>query len=155
METIDLDIDEVNELAFKLRVEGMANGSVSARLYCESNEGLMHAFSGQFKGEPETVTFRVPQLTSLMSEGVYPAWIEVVVDNRQFKPAAFNLNLKKPVHVQVESVTKAGHTAPSIAVETVSVLKKPLEKKVTPPTTDKQKVASLNEWYKKERVVKK
>ncbi len=157
METIDLDIDEVNELTFKLRIEGMASGAVTARLYCESTDGLQHVVTGQFKGEPETVNFRVPQMSRLMQEGIYPAWIEVLVDNKQFTPASFNIKFKKPTSVQVESVeNEIGHgAAPVVVVETVAVSKRPLEKKpiqtqpvaVTP--INDGKTASLSDWYKK------
>lgn len=164
METIDLDIDEVNELAFKLRIDGVASGAVTARLYCESSGGLMHVVTGQFKGEPETVTFKVPQMSSLVTEGTYPSWIEVLIDNKQFVPATFNIKFKKPVSVQVENViTEASkpEVKPIVALEGVVVGKKPLEKKANPTkqgppagASDASSI-SLKDWYDKKRTLKK
>lgn len=127
METIDVDIDEVNEIGFKLKIDGAASGQVSARLYCESDDGMMHAFTGTWKGEPETVTFRLPQMTRLVSEGVYPAWIEVLIDNKQFVPARFDLKFRKPVSVKVESVvlenSQSANKGPSVTVESSAIVK--------------------------------
>lgn len=147
METIDLDLDDVNELAFKLRVEGVSNGSVTARLYCESNDGHMHAFPGQFLGEPETVTFTLSKMQNLVSEGVYPGWVEVIIDSKQFVPVKFNLKFKKPVSVQVETVQKRepAKEAPSVRATAVTVNKKVAGHVVTPV---KQTRTNLKEWYK-------
>lgn len=146
METIDLDIEEVNELAFKIKVEGITEGRASARLYCASNEGTLHAFPGQFIGEPETVIFHLAKMDKFISEGVYPGWVEVVIDNKQFVPVKFNLNLKKPVVVQVESFARpvAPKVIPSVKMEIPTVVKKVTESAAPVRSTAK----SLKEWYK-------
>jgi hypothetical protein len=129
METINLNLEEVNELSFKLRVEGRASGRVSARLYCESENGVMHAFSGQFNSEPETVTFKLSQMNKIMSEGCYPAWVEVLIENKQFVPARFNIKFAKPVEVQVESLQvqiQESKKQPTVTASTL-VVKKQVE----------------------------
>lgn len=151
METIDLDINEENELAFKLKIDGVASGAVSARLYCESEDGVMHAFSGQFRGDSDTVTFRMPQMGKLMTEGVYPAWIEVVIDNKQFVPANFSFKFKKPISVQVESVSdpvrrQAPAAVPAVQVESVSRVSKPAPAAPAAPTGRTR--TNLKTWYK-------
>lgn len=126
METINLNLEEINELSFKLRVEGRASGRVSARLYCESENGVMHAFSGQFNSEPETVTFKLSQMNKIMSEGCYPAWVEVLIENKQFVPARFNIKFAKPVEVQVESLQiqiQESKKQPNVTASTLVVKK--------------------------------
>lgn len=164
METIDLDLSDVNELAFKLRIEGVSNGSVTARLYCESNEGHMHAFPGQFLGEPETVTFKLSRMENLVSEGVYPGWVEVVIDSKQFTPVKFNLKFKKPVSVQAESIQRENlqhREEPVVTMRAPTIVKKtpvgapaplptPAPKATVSSTSAKEKPYKMNlkEWYK-------
>jgi len=152
METIDLDLEEANELSFKLKIDGVASGAVSARLYCECADGHMQVFEGRFQGEPETVSFKLPQMGRLVTEGTYPGWIEVLIDNRQFVPANFNLKFKKPVSVQVEGIVSESSKAPKgPTVETVSVVKKVVTE--TAPATKQMNKgytkSSLKDWYNK------
>lgn len=134
METIDLNLEEQSELSFKLRVEGQSSGKVTARLYCESEQGVMHAFSGNFGGEPGTVTFKLREMHKLIEEGCYPAWVEVVVENKQFVPAEFNLNFTRPVSVQVESVQiQEQKREPAVSVSS-PVIRKTVEQSLSKPT---------------------
>ena len=147
METIELDLEDISELAFRLHVEGVSAGAVTARLYCESNDGHMHAFPGQFLGEPETVTFRLSRMENLVSEGVYPGWVEVIIDNKQFVPVKFNLKFKKPVSVQAETV----HREIARKEEAVVTMRAPTVVKKS-PTAAREPVqytrTNLKEWYK-------
>jgi len=122
METIDLDLEETNELSFKLRIEGETSGAVIARLYCESPDGVMHAFLGNFQGDPGTVSFKLAGTNRFLNEGLHPAWVEVVVENKQFVPAKFNINFKKEISVQFESLQEVKKAAP-VSVSAVSVKK--------------------------------
>lgn len=147
LETIALDLEDVNELAFKLKIEGVSAGAVTARLYCESNDGHMHAFPGQFLGEPETVTFRLSKMQNLVSEGVYPGWVEVIIDSKQFVPVKFNLKFKKPVSVQIETVQKREPVkeAPSVSATALTVNKKSSATASSPVQFTR---TNLKEWYK-------
>lgn len=146
METIDLDIEETNELAFKIKVEGAADGQMTARLYCESSEGTLHAFPGQFINEPETVTFRLSKMTKFINEGSYPGWVEVVINNKQFVPVKFNLNFKKPVSIQVENLSRSKliGSDPAVRMEVPVVVKRTTE----PPLPVRSVAKSLKEWYR-------
>ena len=134
METIDLDLEETNELSFKLRIEGETSGAVIARLYCESPDGVMHAFLGNFQGDPGTVSFKLAGTNRFLNEGLHPAWVEVVVENKQFVPAKFNINFKKEISVEFESLQEVKKTAP-VSVSAVSVKKtvSTPTKQITPP----------------------
>ncbi len=143
METIDLDIDETNELSFKLKIEGTAHGGrVTARLFCENQEGTQHAFSGCFGQEADTVVFQVPRMHNVLSEGTYSGWVEVVVDSKQFVPIKFDIAFKKPVNVQMESLTKAKPAKPQSTVQVESI------QRVVKAEPGKQ---TLKEWYKSVR----
>jgi len=101
-ETITLDVEESNELAFKLKVEG-AESPVKVRLVCE-NEQVAYMFSGRGTSEDGVVQFIVPQMKGKLSEGTYPARVEVLIDNRYFVPVQFNMHFKKTMQVFAESV---------------------------------------------------
>lgn len=49
LETIDLDIEESNELLFKVKVEGADPAPVKVRLVCESGD-MAYMFNGQSVG---------------------------------------------------------------------------------------------------------
>lgn len=102
-ESIDLDIDESNELAFKIRMEGAATSPAKVRLVCEG-EDFSYMFNGYGTSEPEVVQFTLPQMSGKINEGTYQARVEVLVDNRYFAPLRFDINFKKTLRVVAESV---------------------------------------------------
>ena len=101
-ETITLDVEESNELAFRLKVEG-AESPIKVRLVCES-ENMSYMFSGRGTQEDGVVQFIVPQMKGKLLEGTYPARVEVLIDNRYFTPVQFNMHFKKTMQVFAESV---------------------------------------------------
>ena len=102
-ETITLDIDESNELAFKIHMEGATSTPAKVRLVCEGKD-FSYMFNGYGTGEPEVVQFTLPQMSSKISEGTYNARVEVLVENRYFAPVQFQMNFKKTVSVVAESI---------------------------------------------------
>lgn len=102
-ETVELDIDESNELAFKIKMEGAATSPAKVRLVCEGSD-FSYMFSGYGTSEPEVVQFTLPQMSSKIQEGTYSARIEVLVENRYFAPLQFQINFKKTLSVVAESV---------------------------------------------------
>lgn len=116
-EPIELDIDESNELLFKLNVEGAGNDSVTrVRLVCESDD-LSYSFSGKGTQEIDTVKFVIPTMKGKLTEGTYKTRLEVMIDNKYFVPVEFDVNFKKTVTVVAESVRP-------------TVIKKPQEKQL-------------------------
>jgi hypothetical protein len=103
LETIDLDIDESNELKFKIKMEGKVNSPAKVRLVCEGSD-FSYVFNGYGTGEMDVVQFTLPRMEDKIKEGLYKAKVEVLVENRYFAPLQFQLNFKKSVSVVAESV---------------------------------------------------
>lgn len=103
IETIDLDLEESNELAFKIKVEGAAPVPAKVRLVCEGSD-MAYMFNGHGTSEEGVVQFVLPQMKDKLQEGVYQARVEVLIDNRYFAPVQFQVNFKKAVKVVAESM---------------------------------------------------
>ena len=127
-EIVDLDIDESNELAFKIKMEGTASAPAKVRLVCEGPD-FSYMFNGYGTSEPEVVQFTLPQMSSKLSEGTYKARVEVLVENRYFAPVQFQINFKKTLSVVAESiVVKPKASQPEIKVTASAVaLQKPAQ----------------------------
>tara|TARA_R110000822_G_scaffold162809_2_gene303140 strand:+ start:276 stop:776 length:501 start_codon:yes stop_codon:yes gene_type:complete len=102
MSTIDLMIDEENELTFQVQIEGTRPGTSRCRLMLES-EDMTLAFEGQSTGDEVSVT--LPPLTHVLKEGTYDMTLEVVVDDRFFEPLKLKGSFEKRLKVTAESVT--------------------------------------------------
>lgn len=121
-ETVDLDIDESNELAFKIKLEGASASPAKVRLVCEG-EDFSYMFNGYGTPEPEVVQFTLPRMSSKIHEGVYSARIEVLVENRYFAPLQFQLNFKKTLNVVAESIkVTPKSTRPEITVTAAPIV---------------------------------
>ena len=102
MTTIDLMIDEENELTFQVQIEGTRPGQAKCRLMLES-KGMSLAFEGQSTGDEVSVT--LPPLDHILKEGNYDMTLEVVVDDRFFEPLKLQGEFEKRLKVTAESVT--------------------------------------------------
>jgi hypothetical protein len=100
-ETITLDMEEANELAFKIKVEG-ASSPAKVRLICESND-ISYMFNGRGTSEDGVVQFVIPQMKEKLAEGTYDARVEVLIENRYFSPVQFQIYFKKAMKVFAES----------------------------------------------------
>jgi len=103
-ETIELDLEENNELAFKIKVEGASASPARVRLVCEGAD-LSYMFNGHGTGEDGIVQFVMPQMKDRLTEGLYQARVEVLIDNRFFSPVQFQINFKKTMKVVAEAVS--------------------------------------------------
>lgn len=101
IETLELDIDENNELLFKVGIEGHVTGPAKVRLVCEADD-VSYIFPGR-PTEDGIVQFVLHKAAGL-KEGTYPAKVEVLLENRYFVPVMFNINLKRAVTVVAEAV---------------------------------------------------
>ena len=113
-ETITLDVEESNELAFKIKVEGSST-PVKVRLVCESPE-ISYMFPGRGTQEDGVVQFVIPQMKGKIQEGLYSARVEVLVENRYFSPVQFQLNFKKTMRVFAEAIQIVQPTKQEIKV---------------------------------------
>ena len=102
MSTIELMIDEENELTFQVQIEGTRPGSSKCRLMLES-KGMSLAFDGQSTGDEVTVV--LPPLDHIIKEGTYDMTLEVVVDDRFFEPLKLQGAFEKRLKVTAEAVT--------------------------------------------------
>lgn len=120
-ETIALDIDESNDLTFKIKMEGAASAPAKVRLVCEG-EDFAYMFNGYGTGEDEVVQFTLPRMDRKISEGTYAARVEVLVDNRYFAPLQFQINFKKTLSVVAEAIRVVPKVArPDITVTASSI----------------------------------
>ena len=126
-ETVDLDLEESNDLTFKIKMEGTAMSPAKVRLVCE-NDDFAYMFNGYGTGEDEVVQFTLPRMDKRLSEGLYNARVEVLVDNRYFAPLQFQINFKKTLSVVAESiqVVKKSSKPEIIVTATPFVVAKPV-----------------------------
>lgn len=116
-ESVDLDMEESNELAFKIKVEGAASTPAKVRLVCENGD-MSYMFNGHSTGEDGIVQFVIPKMSDKLTEGEYLAKVEVLIENRYFSPVQFNINFKKAMKVMAEAVKIVPRTvsAPQVTV---------------------------------------
>lgn len=130
-ETVDLDLEESNELKFKIRLEGESSSPAKVRLVCEGKD-CSYMFSGYGTAEPEVVQFTLPKMNNKLSEGTYNARVEVLVENKYFSPLQFQINWKKTLNVVAESIQVAKPQKPEIKVTATPVATR-VQQSSTPP----------------------
>tara|TARA_B100000683_G_C12326066_1_gene488537 strand:- start:107 stop:592 length:486 start_codon:yes stop_codon:yes gene_type:complete len=104
MDTIELHLDNDNELLFKVVVEGTSQGAAKCRLMLEKND-YSYVFNGTLDESGE-VSVSIPTMKNSLKEGSYQAHLEVLVDDRIFVPLTFNANFKQSLKVQAEAITR-------------------------------------------------
>jgi hypothetical protein len=137
MSTIELMIDEENELTFQVQVEGTRPGTAKCRLMLESKD-MMLAFEGQSTGDEVAVT--LPPLDHIIKEGTYDMTLEVVVDDRFFEPLKLQGAFEKRLKVTAESVTVRSKPKVRTSASLVEVKKKSKPAKVQVNNRSKEKV---------------
>lgn len=119
METVDLKLDEKNEIEFKLEIESSEQvGAPTARLMCEAG-GLSYAFNGEITSDGE-VKVIVPSMKGRLDKGNYKATLEVFVDNKYFVPLEFQANFKESIKVMAEVKTKTRKSQSTVKAAIVS-----------------------------------
>ena len=137
MSTIELMIDEENELTFQVQVEGTRPGKAKCRLMLES-KNMMLAFEGQSTGDEVAVT--LPPLDHIIKEGTYDMTLEVVVDDRFFEPLKLQGAFEKRLKVTAEAVTVRSKPRVRTSASLVEVKKKSKPAKVKVNNRSKEKV---------------
>lgn len=145
MSTIDLMIDEENELTFQVQIEGTRPGTAKCRLMLESKEMTL-AFEGQSTGDEVSVT--LPPLDHVIKEGTYDMTLEVVVDDRFFEPLKLQGMFEKRLKVTAESVRVK--TKPKIKTSASLVEVKKKNKKAKVAVKNKSKERIIKETKRKE-----
>ena len=127
MSSIDLMLDEENELTFQLSVEGTRPAEASARLIL-NNDNLSLVFEAEEFSNGE-VSVVLPPLQHVLKEGRYDMDLEVIVDDRYFKPLTLEGNFEKGLVVKASTKTKTRkkRSQPSVTiVETPTSQEKPI-----------------------------
>ena len=137
MSTIELMIDEENELTFQVQVEGTRPGTAKCRLMLES-KNMMLAFEGQSTGDEVAVT--LPPLDHIIKEGTYDMTLEVVVDDRFFEPLKLQGAFEKRLKVTAEAVTVRSKPKVRTSASLVEVNNKNRKGKVRVQNNAKKKV---------------
>jgi hypothetical protein len=137
MSTIDLMIDEENELTFQVQVEGTRPGKAKCRLMLES-KNMMLAFEGTSSGDEVSVT--LPPLDHIIREGTYDMTLEVVVDDRFFEPLKIQGAFEKRVRVTAESVTVRSKPKVKTSASLVEVNKNSKPSRIKVNNRSKEKV---------------
>ena len=120
MSAIDLMLDEENELTFQLSVEGTRPAEASARLLINSSDMSLVFEAEEFSdGEVSVI---LPPLQHVLKEGKYDLELEVIVDDRYFKPLTLEGHFEKSLVVKAAPITKRKkRKQPSVSiVETAS-----------------------------------
>lgn len=164
-ETIDLDIDESNDLTFKIKMEGSTSGPAKVRLVCEGPD-FAYMFNGYGTGESEVVQFTLPQMGNRLTEGTYDARVEVLVDNKYFSPLGFKINFKKTLSVVAEAVKvlpKAQKADVKVTAVPVVATKPVIKEQVkfeqrpqddTPPRQQGKRTPTLRDSYVRKQTAK-
>ena len=145
MQSINLDLDKENELVFKLSVEGTRAASVTSRFLIESDRFSLF-FPAKSSSRNE-VTVLVPPLDNVISEGNYVSSLEVIIDDKVFKPMNINTEFKKTVSVVAEVVQRTSKSAGPTVSSVVSVNSKQVdlsEEKVVNESNEIEKEENKN-----------
>lgn len=100
MQTVEVRLDEENELVFGLEIESTDSvAKPSVRLVCEGNN-ISYSFKGEILGEE--AKFIVPPMDGILRDGEYSTKLEVFVGNKYFVPLEFKAEFAKSVKVVAE-----------------------------------------------------
>lgn len=128
-EIVELKLDESNELLFRVKVVGADFAPNAFRLVCE-DAAISYCFNGELTEDDDVVRFVIPpMLEKISANRVLDAAIEVLVENRFFKPVTFNVKFKNSMKCVVESIQVKPKEEVQVAVSKASVIAtKPPEK---------------------------
>ena len=132
MGTIDLMLDEENELTFQLNIEGTRPSEAGCRLVVEGAD--MSLSFDAHKLENSEISVVLPPLNHVLKEGQYDMSLEVIVDDKYFKPLTVQGNFEKRIAVTAESVVRKKRKKPTASAALVEVKKSP-----RPPRERKQR----------------
>lgn len=143
MSSIDMLLDEENELTFHVNIEGNRPSDASCRLRLDNLDvGLMFEAKRNEEGEISVI---IPPLKHVLKEGTYDMTLEVIVDDKYFEPLTLQGNFEKSVKVTAEAVVRRKKPRTAVSASTLVENKK---KKSKPAVTVK------NNSVKKETPIK-
>lgn len=133
LETIELDLEENNDLSFKVSIQGATQKPSAFRLICEADE-MSFGFNGKVDDEGN-VAFVIPAMKKHLShESIYSCAVEVLIEGRFFRPIKFDVKFKQPMKCVVESINVKKHKEESVnVIAEISKAHKKVEKTVSQP----------------------
>lgn len=142
MSNIDLLLDEENELTFSLTIEGTRPAEAQCRLVVESQDLSLVFDSVEYNGDEVTVV--LPPLKHVLKEGEYNMDLEVIVEDKYFKPLSLVGNFEKSLEIKAKPMikTKKRSTAPTATLSEVKVknkTRKPAAQKQVAEVKNKRK----------------
>lgn len=145
MSNIDLLLDEENELTFSLTIEGTRPAEAQCRLVVESQDLSLVFESAEYDGDEVTVV--LPPLKHVLKEGEYNMDLEVIVEDKYFKPLSLVGNFEKSLEIKAKPMirNKKRAVAPTATLSEVKVknkTRKPVvekSQKQIPKTKNKRK----------------
>jgi len=140
MASIDLMLDEENELTFQLNIEGSRPAETSCRLLL-SDSDMSYVFEGHKNNEGE-LSVILPSLKHVIKEGTYDMSLEVIVDDKYFKPLTMQGNFEKSITVSAQPITKARRKKTITSASLLEVKKPNKNSKPKRPTPSKKRIAS-------------
>jgi len=152
MSGIDLLLDEENELTFALTIEGTRPATAQCRLILESDDMSLAFESDSYDGNEVSVT--LPPLKHVLKEGEYNMDLEVIIEDKYFKPLSLIGNFEKSLTITAAPITKSKrkqNTTPQVTLSEVKVKnRKSLEKPAIRNNENK-----VDENIKKEKITDK
>jgi hypothetical protein len=152
MSNIDLLLDEENELTFALKIEGTRPATAQCRLVLESEDMSLVFNSDTYNGEEVSVV--LPPLGHVLKEGQYNMNLEVIVEDKFFKPLELIGNFEKSISIVAETVIKKKEVLkPQVSLSNVSVKsrKKNISKR-SPPKVEKKRKQVLESKRKETKI---
>ena len=152
MSNIDLLLDEENELTFALKIEGTRPATAQCRLVLESEDMSLIFNSDAYNGEEVSVV--LPPLGHVLREGQYNMNLEVIVEDKFFKPLTLVGNFEKSISIVAETVTKKKEVLkPQVSLSNVSVKsRKKNNSKKTHPRVEKKRKPVLETKRKETKI---
>ena len=135
MSNIDLLLDEENELTFALTIEGTRPAEAQCRLIVESKDMSLVFESESYNGDEVTVV--LPPLKHVLKEGEYNMDLEVIIEDKYFRPLTMTGNFEKSIEIKAKPMikTRKRDIQPKVSLSEVKVNSK--TKKPSQPTVKK------------------
>ena len=146
MSNIDLLLDEENELTFSLTIEGTRPAEAQCRLVVESQDLSLVFDSVEYSGDEVTVV--LPPLKHVLKEGEYNMDLEVIVEDKYFKPLSMVGKFEKSLEIKAKPAIKNRKKAvqPKVTLSEVKVKnksKKPIVEKRKSKVAHQNKVTDM------------
>jgi len=132
-DVVELNLEESNDLSFKVSIHGATQKPSAYRLICEATE-MSYGFSGAPDDEGNIVFTVPPMEKHLTPESIYSCAVEVLVEGRFFRPIKFDVKFKQPLRCVVESVQikKSKDEPVSVLAERKASVAKPVKSSAPP-----------------------